>query len=63
MRINPSARRKILWPLMIVKLRKGQNYSKISKTIAKNVAKNQDIKIFKANSLSQDTIQYPYSQL
>ena len=48
---------------MIVKLRKGQNYSQISKTIAKNLAKIQDFKIFKSISLSQDTIQYPYSQL
>ena len=54
---------KLRWPLMIVKLRKGQNYSKISKTIAKNLAKIRDIKIFKTISLSEDTNQYPYTQL
>ena len=46
---------------MIAKLRKGQNYSEISKTIAKNLAKILDIKIFKTISLSEDIIQYPYS--
>ena len=36
MSINPSARlEKLRWPVMIVKLRKGQKYSKILKTIAK----------------------------
>ena len=32
---NPSARlEKLRWPVMIVKLRKGQKYSKILKTVA-----------------------------
>ena len=50
------------WPLMIVKLRKGQKYSKILKTIAnfnKNLAKTQDIKIFRNHFIvSRD---YPVS--
>ena len=46
---------------MIVELRKGQNYSKILKTIS-NFKKSliQNIKIFKTILLSQETVHYPY---
>ena len=59
---NPSERlEKLRWPVMIAKLRKGEEYSNL-KTIA-NFNKIQDIKIFKNNPLSQETIQYPYFKL
>ena len=46
---------------MIVKLRKGQKYSKFlkSKKIEQNLAKIHVIKIVKTIYLSQETIPYP----
>ena len=50
---NLSARlEKLRWPVMIVKLRKGQKHSK-----------SKNIKILKTISLSEETIQYPYFKL
>ena len=62
---NPSARpEKLCWPVMIVELRKGQKCL-ILKTIANynKILPKNDIKVFKINLLSQETIHYSYFKL
>ena len=68
---NTSARfEKLRWPVMIVKLRIGEKYSKNfenSRKFQQNLAKIRDIKLLhsppKPILLSQETIQYTYIRL
>ena len=56
---NPSARiEKLGWPVMIVKLRKGQKFYKQFQNLSKSCKKICDIYIFRTISLSND---YPVS--
>ena len=61
---NPYARlEKLCLPVMIVKLRKGQKYTEILKTVANFIKFLLKLKILKSSKpffLSQENIYYPY---